>query len=185
MLLLSLKKVKYWTGLSLGLALCPCSLADEVLFTVGAGPQHGTDQRNEQVSIDYSFYHQNRSPRSGLSIGVSYTRLTTDAASNRSMEAYTLYPQLTLWPTRESLQGWSFFVRALGPSYISSNNLGARKQDNHFAFQAQVGLGYEVDLGNNRALLLQASFKHFSNANLFHDNDGIDIPFVFSLGYKF
>ncbi len=33
--------------------------------------------------------------------------------------------------------------------------------------------------------MLQVSFKHFSNANWFSDNDGIDIPFVLTFGYSY
>jgi hypothetical protein len=92
---------------------------------------------------------------------------------------------LTLRPVRQSLAGYYFFVRALGPTYISSNTLGERKQDNHFAFQAQIGFGYEKKMASGSTMLLQLSWKHFSNANLFSDNDGIDIPFVLSMGIRF
>lgn len=185
-MLLSVKKlIRPLLLICFASCLCHQTLADEVLFTIGAGPQQGSEQKNQQIGLDYSFFNHVRSKRSGFSVGISYTYLKTDASSNKTMEAFSIYPQLTLWPQSESLQGWFFFVRALGPSYISSNMLGDRKQDHHFAFQAQVGLGYEIEIGNDQSLLLQGSFKHFSNANLFHDNDGIDIPFVFSLGYKY
>ena len=157
----------------------------EVFVSLGTGPQHNTGQHNSQFALDHNFYELRRSPRSGLSLGAGYTRLWTDADTDRNIDVISLYPQLTLWPVHNSLQGYYFFVRALGPSYLSANNLGKRQQAEHFAFQAQVGIGYRKQLAANNAVLMQVSWKHFSNANLFDDNDGIDIPFVVSLGFAY
>lgn len=165
--------------------LCSAAQADQILLSAGQGSQPDSRQDNRQVALDYEFFRFERSPRSHLSIGVGYTKLTTDASVNKSIDAVSFYPQLTLYPERESLQGYYFFVRALGASYISANALGDREQDNNFSFQAQVGVGYEKKVSNGKSFLIQISRKHFSNANLFHDNDGIDVPLVFTLGYKF
>lgn len=169
--------------------LCPLVQAgeriDEVYLSWGTGPQHKRHQHNSQVALDYNFYRFERSARQTFSLGMGYTRLWTDAATDRKIEAFSFYPQLTLWPVRDSLRGTYFFVRALGPSYLSDNRLGHRQQAQHFAFQAQVGVGYRKQLNADKALMLQVSFKHFSNANLFSDNDGIDIPFVLTFGFKY
>jgi hypothetical protein len=158
---------------------------NEMLLSWGTGSQPDADQDNTQIAIDYNFYEFKRSPRSGISLGMSYTQLTTNTVTNNSIEAFSLYPQLTLHPQRSSMQNFYFFVRALGPTYLSENTLGNRQQDHHFSFQAQVGVGFRKKIGDSESLLLQVSWKHFSNANLFSKNDGIDIPFVFSLGYVF
>jgi hypothetical protein len=148
-------------------------------------PQEGAHQRNSQLSVDYTFYHYRSSERQMLAIGTGYTRLRTDAATNKEVHAISLYPQLTLWPLQQTLPHAYFFVRALGPSYLNANLLGTRRQANDFAFQAQVGVGCRLELGKQQALLMQFSCKHFSNANLFRENDGIDIPFVLTLGLAF
>lgn len=158
---------------------------NEVLMSWGTGVQYGEGQHNSQFAVDYEFYQFRRSPRSGFSLGVGYTRLTTDAATHKSIDVFSIYPQLTLWPVSPSLQDTYFFVRALGPSYMSANRLGSRQQDNHFTFQAQVGVGYRKQLAGSRSMRFQISWKHFSNANLFADNDGIDIPFVLTLGFSY
>lgn len=159
--------------------------ADELQLSWGYGHQQDARQSNEQVAIDYEFFEYVRSARTRLSVGVGYTHLTTDADTHRKIQALSVYPQLTLTPVTESINDFYFFVRALGPSYMSENALGEREQDNHFSFQAQVGIGYMKKLENDNAVKLQVSFKHFSNADLFSDNDGYDIPFVLTLGYKF
>lgn len=159
---------------------------NELFVSWGTGAQPDSDQDNTQRSLDYNFYLFQRSPRSGITLGAGYTRLTTDAATNTRIDAYSIYPQLTLWPVSPRLNGAYFFVRALGPSYLSDNWLGEREQANHFAFQSQVGVGYRRKVANDAGnFMLQMSWKHFSNANLFNANDGIDVPFVFALGFSF
>jgi hypothetical protein len=159
--------------------------ADELLLSWGGGAQPRGSQDNRQQAIDYSFYAVDRSSRSRLSLGVSYTRITMDAGSQRTAHVLSLYPQLTLIPTSAALDGFYFYVRALGPSYLSENVFGTRRQANHFTFQAQAGIGYEQVLTARQTLLVQLSWKHFSNANLFSANDGIDLPLVLSLGLRF
>jgi hypothetical protein len=79
--------------------------ADEVFVTAGQGPQPGSDQRNETVGFDYSFYRFERSERQHVTVGVSYTRLTTNAAADGSLYAVSVYPQITLFPSATSRIG--------------------------------------------------------------------------------
>ena len=46
-----------------------------------------------------------------------------------------------------------------------------------------IGVSYR--LGNDRKLSVSVSWKHFSNANLYSDNDGIDLPVVLNVGVRF
>jgi hypothetical protein len=167
--------------------------ADELFVTLGQGRQPGADQRNETLGFDYSFHRFERSSRQHISLGVSYTHLTTNAADHRSLYALSIYPQITLFPTKTSWIAarsprWAepfFFVRALGPSYISASTLGSRRQADSLAFQAQVGVGLQLNPGAERRGVVAVSWKHFSNADLYTDNDGIDMPLVISVGMTF
>jgi hypothetical protein len=173
--------------------LPPWVAADELLVTLGQGSQPGADQRNETVGVDYSFHRFERSARQHIDVGVSYTRLTTSAADSRSLYAVSIYPQITLYPAKTSRLAarsppWAepfFFVRALGPTYISDSTLGSRRQADSFTFQAQVGVGVLLSPGAERRTVVAVSWKHFSNADLYTDNDGIDVPLVISVGMKF
>jgi lipid A 3-O-deacylase len=183
-----------WAALTfLWLAMPVAAAAHEMLVTFGQGPQPGADQDNETAGLDYRFKRFTRSERQYIDIGVSYTYLRTDATTQRSLYAISVYPQITLVPGKTSrIAGsappWAepyFFVRALAPSYISENALGTRKQAEHFAFQAQVGVGVVLNPGRRRQTVLTISWKHFSNANIFSDNDGIDVPLVLQVGARF
>lgn len=173
--------------------LCHSAAADEILFSLGGGPQPGSSQTNWSASLDYSFYRFERSARQHILVGTSYTYLGTNAASNDNMYAISIYPQISLYPVEGSwaysiTPSWAepyFFIRALGPSYISSSRLGDRQQAHNFAFQAQIGLGAVVRTRSGTELIMALSWKHFSNADLFDDNDGIDLPVVLNIGIKF
>jgi hypothetical protein len=165
------------------LLLLPFSAqADELSLNAGFGRQADTGQDNWGGGLDWEFWRHARSQRQFFSIGAGYTRLRTDAASNTELQAFSLYPQLTLFATNKARQ-WQpyFFVRALGPTFIDGKRLGEREQAEHFVFQAQVGVGL---IAPDNDWFVAFSYKHFSNADLFSPNDGIDIPFVLTLGQR-
>mgnify|MGYP001177220108 FL=1 len=128
-----------------------------------------------------------------MNIGVSYTQLKTNFDTDKKLWAISIYPQLTLFPSEDSWLSNQvlktttpyFFVRALGPTYLSNNTLGDRKQSKNLTFQAQVGLGILFKTKSSKENFLFISWKHFSNANLFSENDGFDSPIVIGFGLKF
>lgn len=159
------------------------SLAEtQLMLNAGYGFQANTEQNNYSYGADISFYRYDRSPKQALLLGLGYSYLGTDAATNTKLHAISIFPQLNLyalpWYGLQPL----FFVRALGPSYLTAKKLGEREQGKHFAFQAQVGAGFYF--GVERSWLATISYKHFSNANLFEPNDGIDLPFMLTLARR-
>mgnify|MGYP000334921195 CR=1 FL=1 len=167
------------------LCMSPLLYADELIVNAGGGKQYGASQHNRTFGLDYSFYRKVRSHRQHLLLGLSLTRMSANTPGSGSILAISLYPQLNLYPKRQSWGQPFFFVRALGPSYISSNKLGTRNQKNHFAFQAQVGVGAYLNYQEKRDGIVMLSFKHFSNAGIFNVNEGFNLPVVLSVGVKF
>jgi len=167
------------------LALSHGVLADELMLTLGGGPQFESQQHNRSYGLDYSFHRIERSYRQHFLLGISFTHVGANSVQDRGFSAISIYPQINLYPRRQPWGQPYFFVRALGPSYISKNRLGSRWQDHHFAFQAQVGIGAYLNYREKEDGIITLSFKHFSNANLFKDNDGIDLPFLLSVGLRF
>ena len=148
---------------------------------------------NSTAGVDYSFYRYDRSARSSWVIGASYTYMSVNSSEFDHIHAISLYPQLSLYPTSGSwvhavVPGSGepfFFVRALGPSYISADRLGSRQQSTNFSFQAQIGVGASYQLDNGGQAMFSVSWKHFSNANLYTNNDGIDLPIILNFGVRF
>lgn len=162
------------------------AFADEWLVSVGGGNNlNVSGQTNQAIGFDWSFAKWKRSERQEMLFGISATAMKADTDDYDEMYALSFYPQLNLYLDRESDIQPFFFVRALGISYLSANQLGKRRQENHFAFQAKVGVGLYLPIEPGKDLILSLAFKHFSNANLFSENDGIDIPFVFDVGMKY
>ena len=168
------------------LLLAPVTWADSWSLSLSGGKAPGEDQDNSLVALDYEFARKPRSLRTSLSLGVSYAYMRNNAnVGAGAAHVLSLYPQLTLHPQRAALRNTWFFVRALGPSYLSDNQFGHLRQSNHVTFLAQVGIGYRMPLDGDNALLWQVSWRHYSNANLFSDNDGIDFPVTLSIGLDF
>ena len=173
-----------------GASLCQ---ADTLFINAGGGPQASGDQTHLTGGIDYEFWQHDRSARQAFTIGVSYTYLHSDEGPNKKLHAVSIYPQLTLTPVKKNFfDQWLpenstpyFFVRALGPTYISEPTIGEREQHNHFTFQAGFGVGVKFKSSSGSERDLRIAWKHFSNANLYSDNDGIDVPLVLSFGMKF
>jgi hypothetical protein len=162
--------------------LLPVSaVAGELSLNAGGGHQAGTRQDNWGGGLDWEFWRHARSERQFLSLGVGYTHLRTDAATNTELRAFSVYPQLTLLAAQRARWQPYFFVRALGPTFIDGKQLGEREQAEHLVFQAQVGAGL---IAPDDDWFIAASYKHFSNANLFSPNDGIDLRFVLTLGRR-
>ncbi len=148
-------------------------------LNAGWGPQSNANQKNRTWGGDLLVYEYKKSAKQSLWLCVSYTYLATDLNHHEHMEAYSIFPQYTLYAEHWGKAEPYFFLRALGPSYISQTQLGSREQANHFAFQAQVGVGLRW-----HDALVSLSYKHFSNGYLFSPNDGIDVPLVLTLGKR-
>ncbi|MES2605823.1 MAG: acyloxyacyl hydrolase [Pseudomonadota bacterium] len=156
-------------------------LADELSVNAGFGGQAGAGQDNWGGGLDWEFWRHARSERQFLSIGAGYTHIRTDAATNKKLSAFSLYPQLTLLANKRNAWQPYFFVRALGPTFLSSEKLGEREQGERFAFQAQVGGGL---IAPSEDWFVALSYKHFSNAELFSPNDSMEIQFLVTVGKR-
>ncbi|MBY6223995.1 acyloxyacyl hydrolase [Ferrimonas balearica] len=170
------------------LMLSSSATAQEVWLYGGYGPQPGeSGQQNQLWGVDWLPYHYTRSERQVLSIGVSYSHLTShgtsDPRGDNALYAVSIFPQLTLiaspWHNLEPV----FQVRALGPTYLSDKRLGGREQAMHFAFQAQVSAGLRFGAAHRHQVSLV--YRHYSNANLDKPNDGLDVPFTLAYRVRF
>ena len=70
-----------------------------------------------------------------------------------------------------------------GPAFISGVNIDNRETGPHFTFQDYMGVGFFI--GKQRKLNTELRIAHYSNGNLFPENEGVKIPLTFNLGYTF
>ena len=145
-------------------------------LAVGGGDQPDTDDKNELYAAELAFYQHTRSPRQQITVFVTAAKLHSSHAQNDTLWAYSIVPQISfrLPATLQTKVQLHLLLRALGPSYISHNHLGERKQAEHVSFQAMVGAG--IRFGPAYGHELNLAWRHYSNANLLKDNDGWDFP---------
>jgi hypothetical protein len=170
--------------LAMGLLRASHARADDLIWLVdaGGGGQSSSDQDNRMAGADLIFYQHQRSERQEIVIGVGYTDIRTNAGFNEHVQAVSVFPQLNLYAKGNDSVRPMFFVRALGPTWLSERFLGDREQGSHFAFQAQVGAG--LWFGKDKDWLVALSYKHFSNAGLFSPNEAFDVPFLLTVGNR-
>jgi hypothetical protein len=183
-----------WVVLVCSLVLAGPALGSDLIgfVNLGGGPQGASEQSHRSLGLDLNVYQHQRTPRQEISIAVGYTYINSNSGGNHVLHAVSVYPQLRLTPVdatqfKRFLPNGAepyFLVRFLGPSYISERSLGNRMQENHFTFQAGVGVGFQIAGSGGRDRHLTLMWKHFSNANLFDENDGIDVPVVLSFGMR-
>jgi hypothetical protein len=170
----------------LPLLWCIAAQAQEmdVWLYAGGGQQLNADrQHNRIIGADANLLHHRYSDIQTWSLGVSVARLNANHGEIRELTAISVYPQLALrLPHTKTLKPY-FFVRALGPTYLSARGLGERKQAYSWAFQSQVGIG--AFLSSTEDWTLNVSLRHYSNANFGNPNDGIDSIMVLALGHRF
>lgn len=70
-----------------------------------------------------------------------------------------------------------------GPTYISGLNIDGYKTGPKFTFQDFMGMGLYI--GKDRRINTEVRIAHYSNGNLFPENEGVKIPLTFNLGYTF
>lgn len=170
--------------LVMGLLVSNTVLANDLICLVnaGAGQQSNSEQDNRMAGADLVFYQHARSERQEIVIGVGYTDIHTNAGFNEHVQAVSIFPQLNLYGKGNDAVRPMFFVRALGPTWLSNRNLGDREQGRNFAFQAQIGAG--LWFGKDKDWLLSLSYKHFSNAGLASPNEAFDVPVLLTVGYR-
>jgi len=172
---------------------CSPASADDLAVFMGAGPQPGSDQRNNVFGFEYSFFTLKRSDRQHFQLGVAYAQFESNVDPSRKLHSFSIFPQLTFYPPATSKLALAmpdgvqtyFYTRMLGPTYINRTSLGLRNQANHFSFHAQVGAGFLFDLQDGTRGIAHISWRHISNANLFSPNDGIDVPLMITIGIRY
>lgn len=72
---------------------------------------------------------------------------------------------------------------SIGVAYLNHTRLENRNLGIHFSFQDRIGVG--ALLGSSEKLSLGLHAVHYSNAHLSNNNQGITIPVVLDIGYRF
>ena len=106
--------------------------------------------------------------------------------SNEQGETFytiSLYPLLRFTVIRLKPVDVYFNYSVAGPTYISKIKIDSLSTGERFTFQDMMGMG--IYAGKNRRINAELRIAHYSNGNIFPQNDGVKIPMTFNLGWTF
>ncbi|MBL7730964.1 MAG: acyloxyacyl hydrolase [Chitinophagaceae bacterium] len=112
----------------------------------------------------------------GATAGWWKTRQNGDAFYTLS-----LYPVLKFTALRSKTCDLFFEYSVAGPTFISKTLLDGKNTGRKFTFQDFMGAG--IVAGKQKNLNAGIRIAHFSNGNIYPNNDGVKVPLTFSLGY--
>ncbi len=93
------------------------------------------------------------------------------------------YPVFRFIVTRSKTADFYFEYSVAGPTYISKTLIDGEPTGRKFTFQDMMGIG--VFAGKKKNINAGLRIAHYSNGNLFPQNNGVMIPLTFSLGHTF
>ncbi|MBK7561485.1 MAG: acyloxyacyl hydrolase [Chitinophagaceae bacterium] len=93
----------------------------------------------------------------------------------------SLNPVLRFTAVRSKKTDLFFEYSVAGPTYLSKKIIDNERTGKHFTFHDFMGIG--IFTGQKKNLNAGIRIAHFSNGNIFPQNDGVKVPLTFSLGY--
>jgi hypothetical protein len=106
-----------------------------------------------------------------LDVGIGFWRET----SSRHDDSFTFTTRPTVhgqWWTGPQT-AW-YAELGVGPGYIDDKTIDDQQMGGHFQFSTRLGVGMVF----NRVWMVGYGFQHWSNAGIYHDNDGIQLHMI-------
>lgn len=112
--------------------------------------------------------------------GVSHFHVNT--AHNSTINIYSMAPVIR-YTFKKHWELHPYLELSVGLAYLNQTRIENRNLGIHFAFQDRMGVGTLV--GSSEKLSFGIHAVHYSNAHLSDHNQGISIPLVLDVGYRF
>jgi len=96
---------------------------------------------------------------------------------------FSVYPVFRLNYLRTKAFDAYFYYSIAAPAFISKTILDDDKMGEMFTFQDNMGTG--VFFGKDRNYNAEIKIGHYSNGNIFPDNEAVKIPLSLNVGYAF
>lgn len=112
----------------------------------------------------------------GVGIGYWKSRKKADEFFTASV-----YPVARFTAFRSKKTDLFFEYTVAGPTFISKTLIDNEKTGRKFTFYDAMGMG--IFTGKNKNLNAGIRIAHFSNGNIFPQNNGVKVPLTFSFGY--
>ena len=142
----------------------------------------GEAQVKQGISFNYqhNLFHTRKVFSLDWGAGLSYWK---SKIKEDKFYTLSLYPVLRFTALRTRPFDVYFNYSVAGPTFISGIVIDEKLTGNKFTFQDFMGMG--VYAGKKRKLNAEIRIAHYSNGNIYPQNDGVMIPLSFNLGYSF
>jgi hypothetical protein len=142
----------------------------------------GDVQVADGVSIYYqrNFFHGRKLFSIDLGTSISYWRTNIQKTGFYTLSLYPVF-RFSFLHTKTTDMYFNYSVA--GPTYISKERLDETETGKHFTFQDLMGIG--IFTGKKRNLNAEIRIGHFSNGDLFPQNNGVKVPLSLNVGYAF
>lgn len=153
----------------------------------GRSKEYGYDYYQQGVMFDaqmFPFEKVDKTLIFGLGASLADWHASSEENKNMSTAAISALFRAYFVPPESSNKFKPYLLASFGPTYLFSRKLGEREQGSHLSFQTTMGIGSEVKIGK-KELDFNFKFVHYCNGGIFRPNQGIDIWYIFSIGYLF
>ncbi len=137
-------------------------------------------QQGFTLSYQRNIFHTRKVFAFDWAAGISFWKSRDKA--DRFMTA-SLSPVFRFTAVRSKPLDFFFEYSVAGPTYISKKIIDDKATGQHFTFYDFMGMG--AFTGKKRQLNANIRIAHYSNGNIYPQNDGLKIPLTFQLGYVF
>ncbi len=159
----------------------------DICLGYGRSKEYGYDYYQQGVMLDFQAFPFAKLDKTLLfGVGASLADWHAATKENKEMAAAAVSAIFRAYfaPPEASAKFRPYLTASFGPAYLFQKELGERKQGSHLSFQTTMGIGSEITFGK-KALDFNFKFVHYCNGGIFKPNQGIDIWYIFSIGYLF
>ena len=132
------------------------------------------------VSYQRNVYHGRKT--FSIDVGVSSSYWTSNLLKQH-FYTVSIFPLFRFTLIHSKMTDIYFAYSVAGPSYISKFRIDETETGKHFTFQDNMGIG--IYSGKHRNINAEIKIGHYSNGDLFPQNNGVMTPLTFNLGYAF
>ena len=140
----------------------------------------GAAHLKQGVTVHYqrNIFHARKVFSLDLGTGISYWK--SDLKKDKFFTA-SIYPVLRFTAVRSPKTDLFFEYTVAGPTFISKTIIDNENTGRRFTFYDAMGVG--MFTGKDKRLNAGIRIAHFSNGNVFPNNNGVKVPLTFNLGY--
>lgn len=171
------------TFVTLGWAKVPSANHRLMWRAVAGSYGGGKPKKLHGGRVSYQWQKQDYSWRyADMYFDVSAAHWTTNWSEHTSIDVLGIAPVFRL-PILTNNSFQPYLEGSVGAAFMSSDRIATRKLGANLAFQDILGAG--ATFGSDRQYDLSLRYLHYSNAHLAPPNEGIDVKFLVTLGYRF